>query len=343
MGVLGILAVQGLCSVAIIRYFLTHGRDGYHSVKTVIAPILGFLSMAGACYLLIENRAFLSGAGTATYIKLLPWVVLVVFLIGCATALYMRGRTPDRYRKIGRFDARGGRRGDEASHEHLGHRRVLHPLEPLTAEEISAASEILKSEQGLGDGARFVFITPARAAQGGRAGGRDRAAGGLRRPLRPPAAGHVRGGRLAGRPPCRRLGAHRGRAAADHVRGVHGLRGARPAPTRAGRRRCAGAGIEDFSLAMVDPWAAGYTDERGRPERAPDPAPAHLGALGAGRERLCAPDRGPDRGVRPRPHEGGQGRRPRRRAAAAQGRATTTPRGWRRRTTSRASPRLATT
>ena len=26
-----------------------------------------------------------------------------------------------------------------------------------------------------------------------------------------------------------------------------------------GRRRCAGAAIEDFSLAMIDPWAAGYT------------------------------------------------------------------------------------
>jgi hypothetical protein len=59
--------------------------------------------MAGACYLLIANRAALSGAGSATYIKLVPWVVLVVFLIGCATALAMRSSSPDRYRQIGRF------------------------------------------------------------------------------------------------------------------------------------------------------------------------------------------------------------------------------------------------
>src|SRR5919202_413032 len=36
---------------------------------------------------------------------------------------------------------------------------ALHPLEPLAAEEISSAAEILKNERGLGDSARFVFIT----------------------------------------------------------------------------------------------------------------------------------------------------------------------------------------
>ncbi len=103
MGVLGILAVQGVCSVAIIRYFRTHEPEGFHPVRTLIAPILGFLAMAGACYLLIANRAALSGAGSATYIKLVPLVILVVFLIGCVTALAMRSRSPERYRQIGRF------------------------------------------------------------------------------------------------------------------------------------------------------------------------------------------------------------------------------------------------
>jgi amino acid transporter len=103
MGVLGILAVQGVCSVAIIRYFRTHEPEGFHLIKTLIAPLIGFLSMAGACYLLIANRAALSGAGSATYIKLVPWVILAVFLVGCATALWMRSSAPTRYRQIGRF------------------------------------------------------------------------------------------------------------------------------------------------------------------------------------------------------------------------------------------------
>ena len=63
LGVLGILAVQGLCSVAIIRFFLTEARDGFHWFKTLVAPIVGALAMAGACYLLISNRAVLSGRG----------------------------------------------------------------------------------------------------------------------------------------------------------------------------------------------------------------------------------------------------------------------------------------
>jgi amino acid transporter len=103
LGVLGILAVQGLCSLAIIRYFRTEAPHGFHPVKTLIAPFVGFLAMAGACYLLIDNRAGLSGAGDALYIKLVPWVVLIVFLIGCATALWMRRNAADRYQKIGRF------------------------------------------------------------------------------------------------------------------------------------------------------------------------------------------------------------------------------------------------
>src|SRR6201990_1861673 len=103
MGVLGILAVQGVCSVAIIRYFRTEDPEGFHWLKTLVAPVLGFLAMAGACYLLIDNRAALSGAGDATYIKLVPWVILVVFPIGRASAPWMRGSSPDRYRQIGRF------------------------------------------------------------------------------------------------------------------------------------------------------------------------------------------------------------------------------------------------
>ena len=36
---------------------------------------------------------------------------------------------------------------------------VRHPLEPLTAEEIEAASQILRQDRGLAASARFVYIT----------------------------------------------------------------------------------------------------------------------------------------------------------------------------------------
>ena len=103
LGVLGILAVQGLCSVAIIRFFWTEARDGFHWFKTLVAPILGTLAMAGACYLLIANRGVLSGAGDSVFIKAIPWVVLVVFVAGMVLGLVMRSRSKETYAKIGRF------------------------------------------------------------------------------------------------------------------------------------------------------------------------------------------------------------------------------------------------
>ena len=104
LGVLGILAVQGLCSVAIIRFFLTEARDGFHPVKTLIAPIIGALAMAGACYLLISNRAVLSGAGDALFIKAVPYVVIAMFAAGMVLALVLRSRSREDYVRIGRFD-----------------------------------------------------------------------------------------------------------------------------------------------------------------------------------------------------------------------------------------------
>jgi FtsH-binding integral membrane protein len=115
--VLGILFVQGVCSVAVVRYFLTEARDGFHVWKTLIAPILGTLAMAGACYLLVSNRASLSGAGDAPFIKYLPWVAIAMFLIGIVAAFYLRAKDQERYNGIGRF----------AHDEELSHDSVMSP------------------------------------------------------------------------------------------------------------------------------------------------------------------------------------------------------------------------
>jgi amino acid transporter len=103
MGVLGILFVQAIASVAIIRYFLTTGRDGFHWFKTLVAPVVGGLSMVVACYLLIVNRTALSGAGGALFIQAIPWVILATFLIGCGIGLYYRSVDKLRFHSIGRI------------------------------------------------------------------------------------------------------------------------------------------------------------------------------------------------------------------------------------------------
>jgi amino acid transporter len=104
LGVLGILAVQAIASLAIIRYFLTQARDGFHWWKTLVAPILGGLSQIGACYLLIHNRGALAGAGDVFFVKAIPWMVLVVFCIGAAIAVWMKTSARDRFAHIGSFE-----------------------------------------------------------------------------------------------------------------------------------------------------------------------------------------------------------------------------------------------
>jgi amino acid transporter len=113
LGVLGILVVQAIASFAIIRYFLTQARDGFHWWKTLVAPILGGLSQIGACYLLIANRADLSGAGDVFFIKYLPWFIVAGFAAGVAMALYVKARDSERFALIGSFAE-----DDPAVHEH---------------------------------------------------------------------------------------------------------------------------------------------------------------------------------------------------------------------------------
>ena len=101
-GVLGILFVQALCSAAIIRYFRTEAREDFHWWRTLLAPLIGMAAMIGACYLLIANRADLSGAGSTPFIKYIPWEVLATFVIGVAIGLYYRSADRQRYESIGR-------------------------------------------------------------------------------------------------------------------------------------------------------------------------------------------------------------------------------------------------
>ena len=103
LGVLGILAIQALVSFAVIRFFWAKARDGFHWWKTLVAPVIGGLAQIGACYLLIKNRGLLSGAGGVLFIKIIPWVVLAIFLAGMGLALYYRSASQERYRAIGRF------------------------------------------------------------------------------------------------------------------------------------------------------------------------------------------------------------------------------------------------
>ncbi|GLZ51072.1 primary-amine oxidase [Actinomycetospora sp. NBRC 106378] len=135
---------------------------------------------------------------------------------------------------------------------------VAHPLEPLTADEVSAAAAILKEARGLGPTARFVFIHLHEPSKADLASGRDL-------PREAELVVYERSERTlyeavvsltdrslvawVPRPGVQApIMAEEFFATEDIVR-------ADPRWQEAMRRR----GIEQFDLAMIDPWASSWT------------------------------------------------------------------------------------
>jgi amino acid transporter len=102
MGVIIILSVQALVSLAILVYYLRHHRDEVHWWTTLLAPVLAFISQGYVVYLLFENLNFL-GAGSYGYAKLFGPIDLAVVLIGIALGFYYKKKHPAKYEQVGRL------------------------------------------------------------------------------------------------------------------------------------------------------------------------------------------------------------------------------------------------
>jgi amino acid transporter len=101
MGVIVILAVQALVSVAILRYFLQHHSSDVHWWNTVLAPIISFAGQAVVLYLLFTNIDFI-GAGLS-FARWLGPIDLVIFAAGIGLAFYLKSSQPDKYKTLGRL------------------------------------------------------------------------------------------------------------------------------------------------------------------------------------------------------------------------------------------------
>ena len=99
--VFGILGVQALCSFAVIYYFLTHARDGFHWWKTGLAPLVGGIAQIPVMYLVVHNSGSLGGS--VWMMKNLQYLIALLFLAGVALALFYRTTDRARYDGIGRY------------------------------------------------------------------------------------------------------------------------------------------------------------------------------------------------------------------------------------------------
>ena len=97
LGVVGIMALQCLASLAVIGYFRRHGGGSLWS--TVIAPLLAFLAIGFGLVLAISRFDLLSGASNG-FVNSLPVIIAIVFVAGGAYGLWLKFRRADRYRNV---------------------------------------------------------------------------------------------------------------------------------------------------------------------------------------------------------------------------------------------------
>lgn len=98
---LGVLVVQLLVSVAVIRYFNSVGREGLKDIlTTLVAPLLGAIAQFVVMILLIDNLTFLAGSDILA-VKLIPVYVAVIAIAGFVYALWLRSHDPKRFEAIG--------------------------------------------------------------------------------------------------------------------------------------------------------------------------------------------------------------------------------------------------
>ncbi|VEG58275.1 amino acid permease-associated protein [Mycolicibacterium aurum] len=105
LGTMAILIVQSLCAFAVIAYFHFHKNhpSSAHWFKTFLAPLLGGIGMLYVVYLLWQHKESAAGAASGTLLfKLTPWIVVGLFALGAAMALYFKFNDKRRYELIGR-------------------------------------------------------------------------------------------------------------------------------------------------------------------------------------------------------------------------------------------------
>jgi amino acid transporter len=98
-GIVAVTLLQGVCAVAVVVYFRRHPLGGRSAWATLVAPLLALVGLCWATWLILSNFDLLTGR-TDWINALLIGVLPVVFLVGVAAVLRMRGTRPERYARL---------------------------------------------------------------------------------------------------------------------------------------------------------------------------------------------------------------------------------------------------
>ncbi len=99
-GVLAVIVLQALCSVAIVCFF-NQGENGHglSTWSTTVAPAISFVALSVATWLIASNFEYFSGRTGFMNWALLS-IVPVAFALGLGRTLFMGRHSPDEYRKL---------------------------------------------------------------------------------------------------------------------------------------------------------------------------------------------------------------------------------------------------
>ena len=95
-----VLTIFAVGYVTMARYITAAGAF-YGYISHGLGQVVG---MATVVVLLLLNSATAAGDASETLLfKLIPWIIIGVFVAGVGLALYLRAKSPERYRMIGRI------------------------------------------------------------------------------------------------------------------------------------------------------------------------------------------------------------------------------------------------
>jgi len=97
-GTLAIVGLQFAAAVSVVVFF--RRRHDPHIWSTFIAPGLAACALATVFILAVANFNTLAGS-EADVIGLLPWLILIVLVVGVAVAEWLRRNRPERYAALG--------------------------------------------------------------------------------------------------------------------------------------------------------------------------------------------------------------------------------------------------
>lgn len=101
IGLVGLMTLMALVSLAVIAWFVREGRPASVSIwQAYIAPAIAFVGLSSITFMAFQSFAVVFG-GDAASSRPLFGLIFLAFFTGIVLALYYRARQPDRYGALG--------------------------------------------------------------------------------------------------------------------------------------------------------------------------------------------------------------------------------------------------